>query len=83
MIPEEQLNLSIYPCLKTLGISYTIYCKGTKLASKVELLNIFNLNNEDSLSQILIFDFSIIFDLFSLIIHFLGEKKNVHSKPCL
>ena len=27
--------LRSYPCLKTLGISYTIYCKGTKLASKV------------------------------------------------
>ena len=41
----------------------------------VELLNIFTLNNEDGLSQILIFDFSIIFELFSLIIHFLGGKK--------
>ena len=41
------MTISIYPCLKTLGISYTIYCKGIKLASKVELLNIFNLNNED------------------------------------
>ena len=83
MVPEEQMTISIYPCLKTLGISYTIYCKGIKLASKVELLNIFNLNNEDGLSQILIFDFSIIFELFSLIIHFLGEKINVHSTPCL
>ena len=78
MIPEEQLTLSIYPCLKTLGISYTIYCKGIKLASKVELLNIYLL--EDGLSQILIFDFSIIFELFSLIIHFLGEKKKKCSQ---
>lgn len=77
------MTISIYPCLKTLGISYTIYCKGIKLASKEELLNIFNLNNEDGLSQILIFDFSIIFELFSLIIHFLGEKINIHSTPCL
>lgn len=53
-----------YPCLPILGISYASYHKGTKLSSRVELFNIFNLNNEDGLPPIMIFDSSIIFELF-------------------
>lgn len=41
-------------CLSTLGISYTIYIKGTQLASRLELFSIFNLN-EDGMPQIVIF----------------------------
>lgn len=50
-----------YSCLSTLRISYTMYIKRTKLAFRMELFSIFNLNNEDGMPQIVIFDSSIIF----------------------
>lgn len=49
-----------YSYLSTLGISYTIYHKRTKLASWVELFSIFNLNSEDGMLQVVVFDSSII-----------------------
>ena len=66
--PYGPLGLK-YSCLSTLGISYTIYQKRTKLASWVELFSIFNLNSEDGMGQVVVFDSSIIFtELFFLMV---------------